>query len=135
MEKPVSLSVKEWIIRKMAVKMMVHEKVLDTIVSHQFQSANEALLSSKSIEISGFGKFYFNYKKAVKKMERMLLQREALQKKLSNGEADERKRCTIIKKIEGLTEAIEILKPKIDEDKFFTDLRGMEEQADSPVSH
>lgn len=132
MDKPVSLSVKDWIVRKMAVSMMVSEKTLDAVITHQFQSANEALATCNSVELSGFGKFFFNYKKAVKKMEKMLAQRQHLLNQLDTP-IDGRKREVVIIKIESLTAAIGILKPKIDENKFLTDVRGVEEQADSSI--
>jgi len=71
MDKPISLSVKDYLIRKMAVKMMVPEKTIDAVVAHQFSSANEAVSKHKSLEISGFGKFYFNDKKAQRTKERL----------------------------------------------------------------
>jgi nucleoid DNA-binding protein len=68
MDKPISMSVKDYLIRTLAVKIMVSEKVIEAIVNHQFQSANEAMDLNNSIEISGFGKFYFNEKKAKRKI-------------------------------------------------------------------
>jgi len=75
-DKPISLSVKDYLIRRLAVKMMLSEKTIDTVVSHQFQSANEALFQNKSVEISGFGKFFFNEKKAHKTLEKFESQKE-----------------------------------------------------------
>jgi nucleoid DNA-binding protein len=71
MDKPISLSVKDYLIRKMAVKMMVTESTIDAVIRHQFSSANDATQKHKSLEISGFGKFYFNEKKAQKTKERL----------------------------------------------------------------
>jgi hypothetical protein len=65
-------------------------------------------------------------------MEKMLAQRQHLLNQLDTP-IDGRKREVVLIKIEGLTAAIEILKPKIDENKFLTDVRGMEEQADSSI--
>lgn len=130
MDKPISLSVKDYIIRKMAVKLMVKEEVIGAIVSHQFISAVEAMSRNKSVEISGFGKFYFNYNKAVKKMEKMLTQRRLLYNQLSNPMISENRKRVAQIKIDSLTEEIELLKPMLDEP--VTDLRGMEEQAGSP---
>ena len=53
MDKPISMSVKDYLIRTLAVKIMVSEKVIETIVNHQFQSANEAMDLNNSLEISG----------------------------------------------------------------------------------
>ena len=49
MDKPISMSVKDYLIRTLAVKIMVSEKVIETIVNHQFQSANEAMEHAKAI--------------------------------------------------------------------------------------
>lgn len=68
MDKPISLSVKDYLIRKMAVKMMVPESIVDAVITHQFSSANKAVSKHNSLEISGFGKFFFNEKKAKTKM-------------------------------------------------------------------
>lgn len=130
MDKPISLSVKDYIIRRMAVKLMVKEEVINAVVTHQFSSAVEAMSRNKSVEISGFGKFYFNYNKAVKKMEKMLTQRRLLYNQLSNPVISENRKRVAQIKIDSLTEEIELLKPMLDEP--VTDLRGMEEQAGSP---
>jgi len=84
-DKPISLSVKDYLIRKMAVKLMTPEKTIDAVIMHQFQSANEATSQHKSVEISGFGKFFFNDKKAHKTMEKFLSQK-ALFEKWANDE-------------------------------------------------
>ncbi len=36
-DKPISLSVKEYLIRRMAVKMRISEKMIEAVVNHQFQ--------------------------------------------------------------------------------------------------
>jgi nucleoid DNA-binding protein len=124
-DKPVSLSVKEYLIRKMAVKMRMSEKVLEAVVNHQFQSANEALTQNKSVEISGFGKFFFNEKKAHKTMEKFLSQK-ALFEKWANDEAlPEAKRRNASMKLQIALDNIRNLKPRIYD---FSDLRGVEEQ-------
>ncbi len=131
MDKPVSLSVKDFLIRKMAVKLLKSEKVIETVVNHQFTSANNAFLKHNSLELSGFGKLLFNTKKAYKKFDKMLAQKEALQRQLVNPEISEKRKETAKAKLDSLEIAIEILKPKIDVG-LQQDLRGMEEQSDSP---
>jgi nucleoid DNA-binding protein len=71
MDKPQSLSMREYLVRKLAPKLLLSEKVIDAVVVHQFTEANSAMLTNNSIEISGFGKFVFNTKKAKKKVERL----------------------------------------------------------------
>jgi len=131
MDKPLSLSVKDYLIRKMAVKLLKSEKVIESVINHQFTSTNNALLTNNSVEISGFGKFFFNTKKAYKKLDKMFAQKEALQRQLVNPEVSEKRKDTARAKLSSLEIAIEILKPKIDV-RPQQDLRGLEEQSNSP---
>lgn len=71
MDKPVSISVKTWLIRQMSVRTMMQERIIETVVNHQFDSALAAIDTCESIEFSGFGRLYFNKKKALKKLEKM----------------------------------------------------------------
>ena len=127
MEKPKSLSVKDFLIRKMAVKMMMSEKTLDAVVSHQFSSANAAMKDNDSLEISGFGKFLFNKKKAQKLMEKFESQRTLFSSKLEDQNLSEKKRASLELKLQIALDNIKDLKPKLN-DESITDLRGMEEQ-------
>ena len=115
MDKPVNLSIRDYLVRTLAVKLLVNEKVVDTVVAHQFSEANEALRHNDSIEISGFGKFFFNKKKAAKKIETMIRQRELLERHLTNPETTEHKRSIAEQKISSLTANIEQLKPRIND--------------------
>jgi len=127
MDKPISLSVKDYLIRKLAVKLMTPEKNIEAVINHQFQSANEAMYVNKMVEISGFGKFIFNDGKAIKKMDNYKKIEKALLNTLSLPDLTEaRKRATLLKL--GTTRSnIELLKPRIDEsNKFFSTLRGVE---------
>jgi nucleoid DNA-binding protein len=66
--KPASMSMKEWLIKKMAIKLVISEKTIEAVINHQFDSASEATKTNNSVEISGFGKFVFNVKRAHKQM-------------------------------------------------------------------
>lgn len=132
MDKPISLSMKEYIIRKMAVKMMISEKTLETVVNHQFNSANSAMKEHNSVEISGFGKFLFNYKKAVKKMEKLCSQKAWFEKVIEDPSFSEQKKRSARMKLASVETSIVILKPKVYEDK--TSVGGVEEQHDSTIS-
>ena len=63
-DKPQSLSVKNFLIRKMSTAMMVSEKIITSVIDHQFTSLIENMSTCNSLEISGFGKFLFNKRKA-----------------------------------------------------------------------
>lgn len=127
MDRPISLSVKDFLIRKLAIKILTSEKTIEEVINHQFSSANEAIGNpdNKSVEISGFGKFIFNEKKAVKRMER-LLQIEKHLKNIIETSPSEQRRKTAGDKLHSLKMTIEMLKPKINE--HFTNHGGVEEQ-------
>jgi nucleoid DNA-binding protein len=125
-DKPISLSVKDYLIRRLAVKMMLSEKTIETVVNHQFQSAHEALSQNKSLEISGFGKFFFNEKKAHKMMEKFLSQKALFEKRANDETFSEAKRRSYGLKLQTALDGIRDLKPRIYDS--FPNLRGVEEQ-------
>lgn len=125
MDKPKSLSVKEYLIRKMSIKLNTSEKVIDAVITHQFQSATLALTNKNSVEISGFGKLLFNEKKAHKKMEKLLSQKEVFERIANDETLSERKRASASLKLKNTLETIDSLKPKLYESE--SNLRGVEE--------
>ena len=125
MDKPVSLSVKDYIIRKMAVKLMVSEKVIDTVIGHQFSSANEALRSNKSVEISGFGKFVFNERRAFYKLESSLAAQKNIEALLAK-ELSEKERRNYELKLVSVNKTVNSLKPKLYDFKIESNKGGME---------
>lgn len=128
--KPQSMSVKDWIIRKLAPKMLMNEKTIEAVVNHQFQGANEALSKYKSLEISGFGKLIFNDKKAAKTMAKYESQKALFEKMLQQEGLTDKKKHSLELKLQTALDGIRDLKPKIYETR--TDLRGVEEQLISP---
>ena len=79
----------------------------------------------KSLEISGFGKFFFNNGKAVKTMEKFLSQKALFEKKANDETLPEAKRRVAGLKLQSALDNIRDLKPRIYD---FSDLRGVEEQ-------
>ena len=95
MDKPVSMSVKDFLVRTLAVKMLTSEKIIEAVINHQFQSANEALDLNNSVEIAGFGKFFFNSKKAMKRIEQLTVKIVALEKIIADpSTSDQKKRSS-----------------------------------------
>lgn len=129
MDKPISMSVKDYLIRKMSVKMMMSEKLIESVINHQFQSANQALQENNSVEISGFGKFYFNNKKAERRMNKLLDKKEFFEKQLQKEGLSEQKKLSFANKLNNTILSIEALKPKLNIDVVepVADLRGVEE--------
>ena len=92
MDKPISMSVKDYLVRTLAVKILTSEKTIEAVINHQFQSANEAMDLHNSIEISGFGKFFFNDKKAVKRVNALTAKKLALENTLADDTSSEQKK-------------------------------------------
>jgi hypothetical protein len=127
--KPNSMSMKDYLIRVQSVKAMTSEKTIEAVINHQFQSASLAMRTNHSIELSGFGKFYFNTKKAVKRLVSLERKRDDLQNIVDSPEASEAKLIKAHTYLKNVLLDIEYIKSKTNEP--VTDLRGMEEQADS----
>lgn len=94
MEKPITMSVKEYIIKTMSSTLVVPEKTISSVIDHQFSGVIEALKKHNSVEISGFGKFLFNRKKAEKKMEKMIIQKNLLEQKMNDETISQTRRNT-----------------------------------------
>ena len=114
MKRPASMSMKEWIIKKMAISMVVPEKIIDAVVTHQFDSANDAVNLYKSVEISGFGKFLFNEKKALAQYNKLLAIKQAYERMLTE-DISETKKNALELKMKIVESSIKSLKPKINE--------------------
>ena len=128
MDKPVSMSVKDYLVRTLAVKMLISEKTIEAVVNHQFQSANEAMDFNNSLEISGFGKFYFNEKKATKRIGQLNAKKQAMEKIISDETTSEQKRRSSQVTLDKTEALINLLTTKtIYEDQLLSDLRGVEE--------
>jgi nucleoid DNA-binding protein len=128
MDKPISMSVKDFLVRTLAVKMMVSEKTIETVINHQFQSANEAMDLNNSLEIASFGKFYFNEKKATKRLGQLNAKKHAMEKIISDTTTSEQKRRSSQVTLEKTEALINLLKTKTTyEDQLLSDLRGVEE--------
>lgn len=122
MEKPVSLSVKEWIIRNMSVKMGVSERIIELVINNQFEGAIKAMNTCDTLEFAGFGKFYFNRKKAEKKLQRMILLKEELTIASTDVSLTAQKRHTAALKLITITKVVEDLTLKVYENKPDTDI-------------
>ena len=109
--KPKSMSHKEYLVRALSIKLAMSEKIVEAVVNHQFQSANEAMDVNHSLELSGFGRIVFNNKKAMKKLAALEAKLERTQKQLNANTTTDVKK--IQDAIEVLEKQIRLLKPKI----------------------
>jgi hypothetical protein len=116
MEKPQTLSVKDWIIRNLSVKTNTQERIIEAVINHQMTMGREALEKCNSLEFSGFGKFYFYRKKAEKKLERLNIIRDKCTEYLKDETLSEHKRKSYTWKLNQSTEDIETLNKKLQHD-------------------
>jgi hypothetical protein len=113
MNKPTTMSVKEFIIKRMSISMVISEKVIDQVVQHQFDSANDALNTNDTVEISGFGKFFFNTKKANTHYNKLLAMNQAYENILADPLTTEKRRHSTEQRMITVLNDIKMLKPKI----------------------
>ncbi len=110
-------SIKEQLIKKIAVNRvtdhLISEKIIDSVITHQFDSAHKATGVYNSVEISGFGKFVFNMGKAHKTMEKYEKTKTHLEGLLQEDELSETKRRNAQMRMASVLKAIKDLKPKL----------------------
>ena len=116
MDKPISTSVKDYLIKKMSVRTNTASKIIDAVVSHQIEGINKAIQNDSifSVEVSGFGKFLFNHKRAKKKMEKNLSKEVLFSSYLENPELTDKQRASYTLKLENTRKWMEGIKPKIE---------------------
>ena len=107
------MSVKEFIIKRMSISLVVSEKIIDNVIQHQFDSANDALNTNDTVEISGFGKFFFNTKKANTHYNKLLAMKQAYENTLADTSITEKRRHSTEQRMITVLSDIKMLKPKI----------------------
>jgi hypothetical protein len=89
---------------------MMSEQMINTIVTHQIDSLYEAMKINDIVELAGWGKFHFNTKKALKKIEDLYAIQEALRKQLEKPNANVE---LINHKLTSTTDLLNALKARI----------------------
>lgn len=119
MDKPLSMSVKEYIMRKQSIRTNIPLKTIEIVIDNQFKSAYEAVKtnSNVSIEISGFGKFIYNPKKALKKVEKQRSKILVCEKQLST-DLSEIQRTSWENRKQNCLKVINQIMPKIKDDQI-----------------
>ncbi len=125
MDKPISMSVKEYLIRKMSSDMIIDESIIKKVVEHQFVSALEAMKTKNTIEISGFGKFYYNNVRANRMLTKRIYQRNNFSVLMNVGPT-ERKRKAAEMKYKDVISDINAILPHIQgDDRFQQNIRRL----------
>lgn len=126
-EKPDSMQLKDWLIRKTSHGLSIDEPLVEAVISHQFKSMLEAMKSNDTVEVSGFGKFIFNNRMCQRKIAKIDNILKSCHQQLID-EADNPKRVERIKRVMSET----MSKKKILMDRIHgkaeSDLRRVEEQ-------
>lgn len=112
MEKPNSMTIKEYLIKRISINFVVSERIINTIITHQFESATNAIEDNNSVEFSGFGKFVFNVKKAEKELKKLIGLKEAYSNTLENENASLEKKKEAEYRLESVNSKIKSLTKK-----------------------
>ena len=107
------MPLKEFLVKKLSLKLNVSERIIETVITHQFSSAFQATSHHNEIEISGFGKFLFSQVKAKKQMQKYTEQLAAYEVKLKDPESTPEIIRNTMLRIRTTTKNIEHLKPKL----------------------
>jgi nucleoid DNA-binding protein len=113
MNKPASMSHKEWFIKQISIEHVISEKIVSAVINNQFDTAHDAVANNNSIEFSGFGKFVFNVKRAEKRMLKYESQKAAFSLQLEDETLTPSMRVKTEKKLETALDNIKALAPKL----------------------
>jgi len=115
-DKPISMSVKDYITRVMHLRTNTSIKVIEAVVNHQIDSLNRALQDPSifTAEVSGFGKFIFNHKRAQKKMDKNLSKEKVFISLLEKSNLTDTQKASYNLKLNNTRKFIEGLKPKLE---------------------
>ena len=124
------MPLKDYLLRIMSVRTNTPEKTIEAVVQHQFEEITKAMQSSSinSIEVSGFGKFIFNPKKAIKKWDNYTKDRKRLEEAAKMAEEGSKKE-TLEAKAQTYIKWESNIKPRIDATK--SAMGRLEEQTPS----
>lgn len=114
-KKPQTMPVKDFLIRRMSIDTAISVEVITAVVTHQFVSMVEATKTVDSVELSGFGRFLFYKRKALRKLKWYEDGVEERLGQLLDPSITDKKRKGIEDSLEGLRSKIETLKKRLNE--------------------
>lgn len=92
--KPSTMEEREWFIQKLSMLLNIPKNTISRVVSHNYESIYMAMKDNDSVEISGFGNFYFRRDKALQKLKACYRMREGFKEKLADNNINDRQRHT-----------------------------------------
>jgi nucleoid DNA-binding protein len=114
--KPASMTLKEWLIKKLALDQKHSEKNIKVVIDNQFDTANDAVNKHDSVELSGFGKFVFNKNRAIKRLAKWKKEKAKLEEAMKEN-MSERRKLNMEDRIFVLDLSIKVLHPRITKDE------------------
>lgn len=111
------MPLKEFLVKKLSLKLNVSERIINEVITHQFSSAFQATATVNTLEISGFAKFTFSQTKAKKQMVKLLSQKALYTTALEDITITDDKRRNLMMRLASVNKNIEILKPRIHDTK------------------
>jgi nucleoid DNA-binding protein len=112
-EKPITMPLRDWLIKRIALQKNIPSAVIESIISHQFDSANAATYIHKSLEISGFGRFTFSDSKARAQMQRYDDMKRNILKKMEAPDIGDKNYPLLLEKLEGVIKNEKELKKRM----------------------
>lgn len=100
--------------RRTSVNTAVSEDVVEKVISHCFISAKKAMTDNNSVEISGFGRFLFNNKKAEKYIIKLEKEIVEYSEKLKNS-LSEKERKTLEGRFRVASKNLKLLRDKLND--------------------
>ena len=113
--KPSNILIKDFLIRRMVVDMGIPEKTIRLIIDDAFQNVIKAMLTCKSIEISGWGVLHFNEKKALITKDKFLNQIRLFTDTINDVTTSETRRRNAQMKLETTKKNLQDLELRINE--------------------
>lgn len=115
--KPMSMSLTDFFTRKVAMKTMTSEHIVDAIIKHQWKLANESTKSNTEVEVSGIGKFYTSKRKVLNRLEKLEKTKSSYNKFIDKT-TDPYLVDITRNKLSALEDKIKQLKSKIEDDQY-----------------
>jgi len=112
-EKPITMPLRDWLMKRISLQKNIPYSTIEAIITHQFDSANQAVYLHKSLEIVGFGRFMFSDQKANKQLKGHENSLHHLNEHLKNPLLTDKEIAIIHHKIKGITKDLEELKIRI----------------------
>ena len=114
MNKPISMSLVDFFIKKTALKTLTSESTVEAIIKHQWKAANEGSKTNNEVEISGIGMFYVSANKTRKRIIHLEKIQKGYQYIVDNSE-DEKRVAATKSKLVAITDRINQLKDKLND--------------------